>query len=154
MPYVAREASPIDEEAASDPGFEGAYKGKQDGIRGRQGSSSTSRALAIRRHPNMQCESVQLQTCLHMPTSRAAHFDMNDAEKQAAAGFVLLERSAKSDMSGENRQIMLDGQELKAAEANLVSKETPSSAKCMPDFTGKKKHLHQSINPCDLPQED
>ena len=95
---LQRRASPVDEDT-SGPGFTGAYTGKQDSIRGVIGLLEVVKADFER-------------------TIRTT----KDAEKQAAAGFVLLERSAKADAASESRQIVLDGEELQTTDTNLERK--------------------------------
>jgi len=95
---VLMQASPVDEDT-SGPGFEGAYKGKQEASRGIIGLLETIKSDFQRT----------------IKTTQAG-------EKKAAADFVDFDRTSKSDIGGKETKTALDQQDLESTENNIASK--------------------------------
>lgn len=95
---LAQKASPVDEDT-SGPGFEGAYRGKQQGSKG----------------------IIGLLEVIKSDFSRTVR-KTTKAEQDASAAFVLFDRSSKADISGKDMKLTLDGEDLKTTDSKISTK--------------------------------
>jgi len=95
---VLLQASPVDEDT-SGPGFDGAYKGKQEG----------SKAIFV------LLETIKADFQRTVKTTQAT-------EKRAAADFVEFDRITKADIGGKETNTELDEQDLESTKNNIAGK--------------------------------
>jgi len=95
---LVQRASPVDEDTEG-PGFEGAYRGKQQGSKG----------------------IIGLLEVIKSDFSRTVR-KTTQAEKEAAAAFVEFDRSSRADIKGKETKLELDNEDLRTTDSAISAK--------------------------------